>query len=140
MNDALLSGVFSLLAIIVGGLLGYLVAHKGRNEELCISLIKEYENVVQELCVILDELLTLSTMPKHYSANQCKDIDNALEKFFFKYYIILPQPVLEEIYCLHGCLQYQGAYSFVIKRRKKCQCCRNVHLLRISRHCLVMLL
>ena len=41
-----------------------------------------------------------------------------LSLFYFKHYLLLPQKVLEEIYCLNACLYHQGKFGFMMASEK----------------------
>ena len=53
----------------------------------------------------------------NYTDEQLNKIREDLSYFYFKYYLILPQKVLEEIYCLHACLYHKGRYGFTIEHK-----------------------
>lgn len=84
--------------------MGFLFFIQKRRVQLSESLLLEYKAIAKELAIVLDELLPLSLYPHYYSQEKCKEIDKALSKFFFQYYLVLPQEVLEEINCMHACL------------------------------------
>lgn len=113
------SGFISgLIGIVLGTFLSYIFFRKQNKDKYSASLFAEYKNIAQELAEILKDLLTLTLMPQKYSVEQCNEIDKTLGEFFFKYYLILPQPVLEEINCLHRCLLCGGKNIFIIKKEK----------------------
>lgn len=106
MTMFLLQLISAILGCLLGGsgLLGFLFFIQKRRVQLSETLLLEYKAIAKELAIVLDELLPLSLYPHYYSQEKCKEIDKALSKFFFQYYLVLPQEVLEEINCMHACL------------------------------------
>ena len=51
--------------------------------------------------------------PIKHTKEELKSVEENLSSFYFKYYLILPQSVLEEIQCLHLCLHYNGHRIFM---------------------------
>ena len=99
MTMFLLQLISAILGCLLGGsgLLGFLFFIQKRRVQLSETLLLEYKAIAKELAIVLDELLPLSLYPHYYSQEKCKEIDKALSKFFFQYYLVLPQEVLEEI-------------------------------------------
>ena len=106
--------IIGLSGTIIGYFIGYIVARKKRKDTFSVALFQEYRDVADELENILKDLLSLSFKPKYYPASQLKDIADKLSAFYFRYYIILPQAVLEEIQCLYTCLHYNGERMYMV--------------------------
>ena len=106
--------IVGLFATIVGYFIGYIVARKKGKDDLSVTLFQEYRNVAGELESILQDLLSLSFLPKHYSESQLKIIADNISAFYFKNYMILPQAVLEEMQCLYTCLHYNGKRMYMV--------------------------
>ena len=115
---AIISLVGALVGSTLGCALGYFFSKKQSKDEFNANLFSKYENIAEELAMILEEVLPLSLYPKAYSRELCKKIDADLAKFFFKYYLILPQEVLEEINCMHACLQDKNHRLYMIDNKK----------------------
>lgn len=110
--------IFGVLGTIIGGVVSFLFFRHKEEVRFNTKLYTEYQPLAQELATILQDFLVLSLHPGHYTKDVCQKIDNDLSKFFFKYYLVLPQSVLEEINCLHACLRSQGKYLYVIDKTK----------------------
>jgi hypothetical protein len=108
--------IIGVSGTIIGYFIGYIVARKKRKDIFSVALFQEYRDVADELENILKDLLSLSFIPKYYPASQLKDIADKLSAFYFKNYMILPQPVLEEIQCLYTCLHHNGKRMYVVGR------------------------
>lgn len=108
--------VIGLLGTIAGYFIGYIVARKKGKDDVSVSLFQEYRDVAGELESILQDLLSLSFLPKHYSESQLKIIADNLSAFYFKNYMILPQAVLEEMQCLYTCLHHNGKRMYMVGR------------------------
>lgn len=105
----------TLVGIVLGAVLAYLFSRKGSMDDLNKTLLTEYKNISQELAEILKDILTLSLKPEKISAEKCKEIDISLGDFVFRHFLVLPQPVLEEINCLHVCLTCGGKKAYIVK-------------------------
>lgn len=105
----------SIVCVALGACLSYIFFRKQNQDKLSVSLFTKYQNIAQELAGILKDLLPLSLTIQNYTTIQCNRIDKALGEFLYKYYLILPPPVLEEINCLHECLLCRGKNAFIIK-------------------------
>lgn len=113
----LLTGILlNIIGIVVGAVAGYLISRLQNKDKYSAQLFSEYTKMAQELAAILEELLTLSLRPRKYTTDYCNTIAKELSKYYFKYYLVLSQQVLEEISCLHACLQCGGKYFFMIDR------------------------
>ncbi|MBQ7489561.1 MAG: hypothetical protein IJT51_03475 [Bacteroidales bacterium] len=121
MENHIIQFVCSLCGSILGssGILGLYYFLRKRKALFSETLFWEYKNIAQELANTLQDLLPLSLHPKNYTNEQCEKIDNELAKFFFKYYLILPQAVLEEINCLHACLLDKGGRRLFMVDKKE---------------------
>lgn len=115
---AIISLVGALVGSTLGCALGYFFSKKQSKDEFNANLFSKYENIAEELAMILEEALPLSLYPKAFSREQCKKIDADLAKFFFKYYLILPPEVLEEINCMHACLQDKNHHLYMIDHKE----------------------
>lgn len=109
-----LSGI---IISVTGVVFGLIVFKEKQRDNYSAKLFNDYKQMAQELATILEDLLTLSMLPRDYSIEYCRSVDNELSKYFFKYYLLLPQHVLEEINCLHSCLQCRGKYFYMIDRK-----------------------
>ena len=117
MHTDLLVAIIGLLSALVGSILGctlgYSFSKRKSKDEFNANLFFEYQNIVQELVSILQGILSLSFYPIKHTKEELKSVEENLSSFYFKYYLILPQPVLEEIQCLHLCLHYNGHRIFM---------------------------
>lgn len=105
----------TIIGIVFGACLGYLVFRKESAARFSATLFMEYKNIAQELAEILSNLKLQSLMPLGLTDNEYKRIDDELGLFFYKYYLVLPQQVLEELNCLHECLLSHGKQTYVVK-------------------------
>lgn len=112
--DTIIEILSSITCTIIGCVVGYCIFRLRYKNNYNAKLFNEYKQMAQDLATILEDLLTLSVGPKNYTIDNCKEIDNELSKFVFKYYLVLPQNVLMEINCLHLCLSSRGKNLFMI--------------------------
>lgn len=116
MMGLLLGIIGTLIISISSAVISYKFFLKKAKDSYNAKLFFEYKKLAQELVDILGDLLTLSMAPCDYTTEQCNKIDRELGLYFFKYYLVLPQQVLEEMNCLHACLQCGGQATFMIDR------------------------
>ena len=116
-NYDVLVAFSGIAGIIIGYLLRYLFSRKENRDKLNATLFAEYKIFAQELSDILKDIELQSLMPQKITTEKCYEIDNALGVFLYKYYLTLPQPVIEEINCLHECLLCGGKQAFIVKRK-----------------------
>ena len=117
--EAITEILCTVTGTIVGCVVGYCIFLLKHKNNYSAQLFNEYKVMAQELATILEDLLTLSIGPKNYTIDTCKEIDNLLSKYVFKYYLVLPQNVLMEINCLHLCLNCRGKHLFMIDHSGK---------------------
>lgn len=111
--------VLTITSAISGAAVGYGIYRLKHRNNYSAQLYNEYKQMAQELAAILEDLLTLSMRPQKYSHEFCMALDKELSRFYFKYYLVLPQSVLEEMGCLHACLQTEGKYFFMVEKTKE---------------------
>lgn len=105
----------TIIGLALGAFLGHFFFRKESKDKFSAALFEEYKNIAQELAEILSKLKLQSLMPLSLTDNECQTIDDELGIFFYKYYLVLPQQVLEELNCLHECLLCRGEKTFVVK-------------------------
>ncbi len=108
-----------IVVLVAGAVVGYFISKLQHRDDYSEKLFNDYIQMEQELALILEDLLTLSMWPCDCNTKFCNTIDNALSKYYFKYYLVLPQEVLEEISCLHACLQCGGEELYMVDRTKE---------------------
>lgn len=113
-----ISIIGSILCVALGSILGYYYFRKQEQDKFNMSLYVEYQKLSQELADLLHIFLPLTLRPTHYTEKMCTETDTALSAFMFRNYLTLPQTVLEEINCMHACLQTKGAKIFIVDRSK----------------------
>lgn len=112
MNDSF--GI--ILGVIIGSFLSYVFSRKESKDKFSANLFMEYKNISQELADIFKELQLQSLMPLTVHKGIRDKIDKELAMFLYKYYLVLPQAVIEEINCLHECLLCNGSSIFMVKQ------------------------
>lgn len=118
--SVILASVASAVGVLIGIMLGYVFdvkkANKKQNAEYNIFIYNEYKKVSAEIIEAVTPLTSLSLRPRGFSAEQLSAWRKEISILYFKYYTYLPQVVLNEINCLHSCLQSEGRKIFCIKQ------------------------
>ncbi len=114
--NSLVDAIAGIGGIIIGALLGYIYFRKKEQDKFSRDMYFRYQELAKELAICLQTFLPLTLKPQGYRARICQEVDRELSSFFFKYYLILPQSVLEEISCMHACLQHNGDKIFIVDK------------------------
>lgn len=117
MTNHSLDILIPVITAFLGAITAYLFSRRKNTDDFSATLFAEYRHIAQELAEILTDLHLQSLMPQEFSVKECKEIDNELGVFLYKYYLVLPQQVIEEINCLHECLLCKGNRLFIIKQK-----------------------
>lgn len=125
--SVILASMTSAVGVLVGIVLGHIFdirkADKKHNTEYNISVYSEYKKVSAEIIEAITPLTSLSLRPRGFSSEQLLTWRKNISELYFKYYTYLPQVVLNEINCLHSCLQSEGRKIFCIKDGNKITVC-----------------
>lgn len=112
---SLTSAAGVLLGIVLGHIFDIKKSDKKHSIEFNISIYNEYKKVSAEIISTLTPMTSLSLKQRGISQTQMSDWCKAISTLYFKYYTYLPQIVLNEINCLHSCLQTEGRKLFYVK-------------------------
>lgn len=131
MNESVfvaLIGAFSaLLGTIIGAVLSYYFnvrkMYKNKNADYCMRIFGIYNSAATEIISLLSPMVSLSLHTKTISIEQICEWKKSLSDIYFKYYIYLPQDVLNEINCLHSCLQTNGKRIFYVQNKYNIKPC-----------------
>lgn len=125
--SVILASVTSAVGVLIGIVLGYIFdirkADKRHNTEYNIFVYNEYKKVSAEIIEAITPLTSLSLRPRGFSSEQLLTWRKNISELYFKHYTYLPQIVLNEINCLHSCLQSEGRKIFCIKDGNKIMEC-----------------
>lgn len=115
---SLIGAMASIIGIVIGAVLSYRYFRKKEQDKFSKELYFKYQELAQELASCLQEFLPLSLKLQGYTEETFCRVDRELSNYFFKYYLILPQSVLEEISCMHACLRQNGNKIYIVDRTK----------------------
>lgn len=127
--SVILASVTSVVGVLIGIILGHIFdirkANKRENFEYNLSIYNEYKRVSAEIIEAVTPLTSLGLKPRGLSSEQLSVWSKNISELYFKYYTYLPQIVLNEMNCLHSCLQSRGRRIFCIKDKKILDCEKN---------------
>lgn len=127
--SVILASVTSVVGVLIGIILGHIFdirkANKRENFEYNLSIYNEYKRVSAEIIEAVTPLTSLGLKPRGLSSEQLSVWSKNISELYFKYYTYLPQIVLNEMNCLHSCLQSRGRRIFCIKDNKILDCEKN---------------
>lgn len=115
---AAITAITTIAGIIIGAVIGYYYFRRQERDVFNRELYTKYQELSKELAVILQDFLPLTLRYIHLDENICMKVDQDLSAFFFKNYLTLPMSVLEEICCMHVCLQSKGSKIYIVDKSK----------------------
>lgn len=117
--SVIVASLTSAVGVLLGIMLGYIFdikkSDKKHSVKYNISIYNEYKKVSAEIITTLTPMTSLSLKQRGISQAQISDWRKTISTLYFKYYTYLPQTVLNEINCLHSCLQTEGRKLFYVK-------------------------
>ncbi len=113
-----ISAVTTIVGIIIGASIAYYYFRMQERDVFNRELYTNYQELSKELATILQDFLPLTLKYKQLEKDICIKVDQDLSAFFFKNYLTLPKSILEEICCMHACLQSNGSKIYIVDKSK----------------------
>ena len=117
----------SLVYLVLGAALGYVVDirknYKKKHSDYNLTIFEIYRGASAEIIEELIPLVSLSLKPRGFTTEQLKEWCKKISELYFKHYTYLPQIVLNEMNCLHSCIQSGGKDLYCIKNGNEISIC-----------------
>lgn len=126
-NVELISALSSVLLLVLGAFIGYVFDvrknYKKKHTDYNMTIFDIYRGVSAEIIEELTPLASLSLRPRGFTAEQLDEWRKKISELYFKHYTYLPQVVLNEMNCLHSCIQSGGKNLYCIKNGNEIKIC-----------------
>ena len=123
----LINVLSSVVCLVLGTFIGYVLDirknYKKKHTDYNMTIFDIYRDTSAEIIKELTPLVSLSLRPRGFTAEQLNEWRKMISELYFKYYTYLPQTVLNEINCLHSCIQSGGKNLYCIKNENEIKIC-----------------
>lgn len=113
--------------LLLGAVIGYIVDvrknYKKKYIDYNMTIFEEYKKTSTEIIETIIPLTSLSLRHRGFDPEQLEEMRKKISDLYFKYYTYLPQVVLNEINCLHSCVQSGGKNLYVVKNDVEIKIC-----------------
>lgn len=113
--------------LVLGAFIGYVLDirknYKKKHADYNMTIFDIYKDVSAEIIEELTPLVSLSLRPRGFTAEQLDEWRKKISELYFKHYTYLPQVVLNEMNCLHSCIQSGGKDLYCIKNGNEISIC-----------------
>lgn len=118
-----------LFCLVLGAFIGYVTDihknNKKKNLDYNMAIFEMYSDISAEIIEAITPLTSLSLKQRGFTSEQLEGWRKKISNLYFKYYTYLPQSVLNELNCLHSCLQTGGDKLYCIKNNNEIKPCNN---------------
>ena len=123
----LIKALSPLIGVILGAFIGYALDicknNKKRNADYNMAIIDMYKEISSEIIETISPLASLSLRHRSFTSEQLDEWRKKISELYFKHYTYLPQSVLNEMNCLHSCIQTGGKKLYCVKNGNEIKPC-----------------
>lgn len=116
-----------IVCLVLGTFIGYVLDirknYKMKHTDYNMTIFDIYRGASAEIIKELTPLVSLSLKHRGFTAEQLNEWRKIISELYFKHYTYLPQIVLNEMNCLHSCIQSGGKDVFCIKNDNEIKIC-----------------
>lgn len=116
-----------VVCLVLGAVLAYVLDvrknYKKKHSDYNMTIFDIYRDASAEIIEELTPLVSLSLKPRGFTAEQLDEWRKKISELYFKHYTYLPQVVLNEMNCLHSCIQSGGKDLYCIKNENEIKIC-----------------
>lgn len=113
--------------LVLGAFFGYVLDirknYKKKHTDYNMTIFDIYRVASAEIIKELTPLVSLSLKHRGFTAEQLIEWRKIISELYFKHYTYLPQIVLNEMNCLHSCIQSGGKNLYCIKNENEIKIC-----------------
>lgn len=117
----------NVLYLLLGAFIGYVLDirknHKKKHADYNMIIFDIYKSASAEIIESITPLASLSLKPRGFTIEQLEEWRKKISELYFKHYTYLPQIVLNEMNCLHSCIQTGGKDLYCIKNENEIKIC-----------------
>lgn len=116
-----------VVCLVLGAFIGYVLDirknHKKKHADYNMIIFDIYKSASAEIIESITPLASLSLKPRGFTGEQLEEWRKKISELYFKHYTYLPQIVLNEMNCLHSCIQTGGKDLYCIKNENEIKIC-----------------
>lgn len=116
-----------VVCLVLGAFIGYVLDirknYKKKHSDYNMTIFDIYRDASAEIIEELTPLVSLSLKPRGFTVEQLDEWRKKISELYFKHYTYLPQVVLNEMNCLHSCIQSGGKDLYCIKNENEIKIC-----------------
>lgn len=116
-----------LVCVVLGAFIGYAVDVRKNDRkkytDYNMIIFGIYKDISKEIIEALTPLTSLSLRYRGITAEQLEEWRKKVSDLYFKHYTYLPQYVLNEMNCLHSCIQSGGKNLYCVKNANEIRRC-----------------
>ena len=116
-----------VVCLVLGAFIGYVLDirknHKKKHADYNMIIFDIYKSASAEIIETITPLASLSLKPRGFTIEQLEEWRKKISELYFKHYTYLPQIVLNEMNCLHSCIQTGGKDLYCIKNENEIKIC-----------------
>mgnify|MGYP006367791213 CR=1 FL=1 len=116
-----------VVCLVLGAFIGYVLDirknHKKKHADYNMIIFDIYKSASAEIIETITPLASLSLKPRGFTIEQLEEWRKKISELYFKHYTYLPQIVLNEMNCLHSCIQTGGKNLYCIKNENEIKIC-----------------
>ena len=114
-----------MLDVLLNALAKLTLDYNRERFEMCVKIFDKYMRIFEHAIGELTPITSLDLGRKYISPDQIQDWKEKISKLYFSNYIYLPPEVLNELNCLHACLQSGGKKLYKVVNKHKIVKCTN---------------
>ena len=119
--------IVPLVGVVLGAIIGYVIDVRKNtiknNTDYNMAIFRIYKDISAEIIEAIEPLASLSLRQHGITREQLEEWRRKISYLYFKHYTYLPQTVLNELNCLHSCIQGGGVNLYCVKNKNEIKRC-----------------
>ncbi len=124
-----------LACVVLGAFIGYAVDvrknDRKKHADYNMIIFETYKDISKEIIEALAPLTSLSLRYRGLTAEELEEWRKKISDLYFKHYTYLPQSVLNEMDCLHSCIQTGGKDLYCVKNKNEVKACEREDVINL---------
>lgn len=124
-----------LACVVLGAFIGYAVDvrknDRKKHADYNMIIFETYKDISKEIIEALAPLTSLSLRYRGLTPEELEEWRKKISDLYFKHYTYLPQSVLNEMDCLHSCIQTGGKDLYCVKNKNEVKACEREDVINL---------